>query len=71
MSETLHIGERKITLAQALKVAGLASTGGEAKLLIAAAKVMVNGEVELRKRKQLAIGDRVEIIDGGCAIIQS
>jgi ribosome-associated protein len=71
MSETLHIGESEITLTQALKVAGLAGTGGEAKLLIAAAKVMVNGAVELRKRKQLAIGDLVEIIDGGRLTIQS
>jgi ribosome-associated protein len=71
MSEIVHIGERGITLVQALKVAGLADTGGEAKLLIGAAKVLVNGDIELRKRKQLSIGDRIEIIDGGSAVIQA
>lgn len=71
MSEIVHIGERGITLAQALKVAGLADTGGEAKLLIGAAKVLVNGDIELRKRKQLSIGDRIEIIDGGSAVIEA
>jgi ribosome-associated protein YbcJ (S4-like RNA binding protein) len=39
--------------------------------LIGAAKVLVNGDIELRKRKQLSIGDRIEIIDGGSAVIQA
>jgi len=39
-------------------------SGGEAKALIAEGRVRVNGEVELRKRRKMAIGDRVELEDG-------
>ncbi len=39
-------------------------SGGEAKSLIADGQVKVNGEVELRKRRQLRVGDVVGIEDG-------
>ena len=42
--------------------------GGEAKTLIAEGLVRVNGEVELRKRRQMAVGDRVEI-EGGPTLL--
>ena len=42
--------------------------GGEAKALIADGQVKVNGEVELRKRRQMAVGDRVEI-EGGPTLV--
>ncbi|MBV8233317.1 MAG: RNA-binding S4 domain-containing protein, partial [Planctomycetaceae bacterium] len=38
--------------------------GGEAKSLIAEGRVRVNGQVELRKRRKMAVGDVVEW-DGG------
>ena len=44
-----------------LKLTGLAETGGHAKLLIQGGEVLLNGEVETRRRKQLAAGDIVEI----------
>jgi len=47
-----------------LKRAGWALTGGMAKELIAGGQVMVNGEVELRKRRQMALGD-VVALEGG------
>ena len=40
-----------------LKFEGLASSGGEAKALIADGQFMVNGEVETRKRKKTVSGD--------------
>ena len=61
MSETLHVGERPINLTQVLKLAGWADNGGHAKTLIAEGLVRVNGEVETRKRRQMAIGDLVEL----------
>jgi ribosome-associated protein len=61
---TVQVGEHPINLTQVLKLAGCVLTGGEAKLLIASGRVRVNGEVELRKRRQMAVGDLVEI-DGG------
>jgi ribosome-associated protein len=45
-----------------LKWSGLVGTGGEAKLYIQSGEVLVNGEVEIRRRKQLAIGDVVELM---------
>lgn len=51
-----------IRLAEFLKISGLVGTGGEAKQLIQAGEVLVNGEVETRRRKQLSIGDRVELL---------
>lgn len=49
-----------ITLGQFLKVAQLASSGGEAKSLIALGAVHVNGEVEQRRGRKLVGGDRVD-----------
>jgi ribosome-associated protein len=49
-----------IELGQLLKLAGVADTGGDAKALIAAGLVRVNGEVETRRGRALAEGDVVE-----------
>lgn len=49
-----------IRLDQFLKLTGLFATGGQAKLAIQAGEVIVNGEVETRRRRQLAAGDTVQ-----------
>ena len=51
-----------IRLDDFLKRTGLVGTGGEAKLRIQSGEVLVNGVVETRRRKQLAIGDVVELM---------
>ena len=51
--------QRTIQLDDFLKRVGLVGTGGEAKIRIQAGEVLVNGEVELRRRKQLKVGDVV------------
>ena len=51
------------TLGQALKVASLVGSGGEAKILIQAGEVLVNGEVETRRGRKLHQGDVVEVGD--------
>jgi len=51
-----------IRLDDFLKRRGLVGTGGEAKLRIQTGEVLVNGEIETRRRKQLAIGDVVEAV---------
>lgn len=48
-------------LGQFLKWAGVVGTGGEAKALIQEGLVLVNGEVETRRGRQLQPGDRVEL----------
>ena len=48
------------TLGQALKVANVVGSGGEAKVVIQAGEVLVNGEVETRRGRRLRSGDVVE-----------
>jgi ribosome-associated protein len=52
-----------ITLNDALKLSGMAETGGQAKLLIQSGKVKVNGVVETRRKKQLKEGDVIQVGD--------
>jgi ribosome-associated protein len=68
MAERLTVGEAPINLTQVLKLAGWVSNGGEAKALIGDGQVKVNGEVELRKRRKMAVGDLVEI-EGGPKLV--
>ena len=70
MNETLPVGDRPINLTQVLKLAGWADNGGQAKAMIADGVVLVNGEVETRKRRQMAAGDlvRLDIEDAPPAI---
>jgi ribosome-associated protein len=48
-----------VDLCDLLKFSGLTQSGGEAKFVIAEGRVLVNGEVETRKRKKLRAGDVV------------
>ncbi|MFP5364975.1 MAG: RNA-binding S4 domain-containing protein [Thermoleophilia bacterium] len=50
----------RIRLGQLLKLSGVAGTGGEARELVQEGEVRVNGEVELRRGRQLHRGDVVE-----------
>ncbi|MGI9428101.1 MAG: RNA-binding S4 domain-containing protein [Bythopirellula sp.] len=52
-----------IRLDQFLKAHAVVGTGGQAKLLIQDGQVMVNGEVETRRRRQLHEGDVVQLED--------
>ena len=49
-----------IELYKILKYEGMTSSGAEAKIAIANGQVLVNGEVETRKRKKIVSGDIVE-----------
>ena len=53
--------EETITLGDALKLSGLAETGGHAKVMIQAGEVLVNGEVETRRKRKLKEGDVVRV----------
>ena len=55
-----------IRLGQALKLSGLAESGGEARALVEDGAVTVNGEVETRRGRQLRDGDVVAV--GGEAL---
>lgn len=55
------IRDDMIRLGQFLKLAGVIESGGEAKAAVAAGEVEVNGEVELRRGRQLHRGDVIDI----------
>ncbi|HZZ17724.1 MAG TPA: RNA-binding S4 domain-containing protein [Opitutaceae bacterium] len=59
VTRTVAVTETPIELCQFLKFGGLADSGGQAKQVIAEGLVRLNGEVETRKRKKLALGDKV------------
>lgn len=58
--ETIKLRDEYIKLGQALKAAGLVSSGVEAKIVITDGEVKVNGNVEVQRGKKLYDGDIVE-----------
>ena len=59
----VEIRGHTIRLGQLLKLAGVAGSGADAKALLAAGGVSVNGEPEQRRGRQLHPGD-VVAVDG-------
>ena len=57
----INIDSEYIKLDQALKLADVASTGGDAKFLILEGLVKVNGEVETRRGRKLKTQDIIEV----------
>lgn len=55
------ISSESIKLGQFLKLANLVDSGADAKDLIAAGRVRVNGEPETRRGRQLGAGDEVAV----------
>jgi ribosome-associated protein len=55
-----EITEEPIELYKILKFENMVNSGGEAKYVISEGQVVVNGEVETRKRKKIFSGDVVE-----------
>lgn len=59
--DDVPINEDVIRLGQFLKLANLVESGAEAKTVIADGEVLVDGDVELRRGRQLAPGAVVEL----------
>lgn len=55
-----EIFKEPIELYKILKAKGMANSGGEAKHAISIGQVMLNGEIETRKRKKIFSGDLIE-----------
>jgi len=60
---TVEITKQPVELYKILKFEGMVASGGEAKMVIDRGYVMVNGEVETRKRKKIVSGDIIEFGD--------
>lgn len=61
MTTDVQITGETIKLGQLLKLAGIAGSGSEAKDLLADEQVLVNGEPEMRRGRQLRVGDTVRV----------
>ncbi len=61
-------GHPFIELNKLLKILGLCASGGEAKTLIAAGRIKLDGEVELRIRCKIRQGQVVEIGEGSVEV---
>ena len=59
MERVIAISGDSIRLGQLLKLSGAAADGAQAKAMIAAGEVAVNGDIEQRRGRQLRAGDRV------------
>ncbi|CAM3341988.1 RNA-binding S4 domain-containing protein [Mycolicibacterium frederiksbergense] len=59
--DDVPIRDESIRLGQFLKLAGLIDSGADAKAVIADGQVSVNGDVDLRRGRQLHPGDEVSI----------
>ena len=57
---TVEIHKEPVDLYKILNFEGMVASGGEAKLVISEGYVLVNGEVETRKRKKIISGDIIE-----------
>ena len=67
--QTIQLREEYIKLGQAIKAAGLAESGVDAKLSIQDGLVKVNGKIETQRGKKLIAGDIVEF-DGETIVIK-
>jgi ribosome-associated protein len=65
----IEITKEPVELYKILKFEGIVSSGGEAKAVIDDGQVLVNGEVETRKRKKIVSGDTIEFMDAKFKIV--
>jgi ribosome-associated protein len=66
--DVVPIRDESIRLGQFLKLANLVDSGSDAKALLVEGVVLVNGEVETRRGRQLAKGDVVALGDAAARV---
>ena len=68
-SDDVPIRDESIRLGQFLKLANLVDSGSDAKPLLMNGAVLVNGEVETRRGRQLVVGDVVVVGGVGVRVV--
>jgi ribosome-associated protein len=58
----VEIRDDVIRLGQLLQLAGIVDSGSDAKLVLLGEEVLVNGDVEVRRGRQVRVGDVVEAL---------
>ena len=71
MAREIAIRGDTIRLGQLLKLAGVVGAGGELKALLADARVLVNGEPDARRGRQLHPGDVVAVAGEELRVVAS
>lgn len=66
----VEINKEPVELYKILKFEGLVASGGEAKVAIDSGAVLVNGEVETRRRKKINAGDTIQFGDINIKIVK-
>lgn len=66
----VEINKEPVELYKILKFEGLVASGGEAKIAIDSGAVLVNGEVETRRRKKIVSGDNIQFGDISIDIVK-
>lgn len=61
--EIVPIRTATITMDKLLKLTGIASTGGQAFMMVESGEVLLNGQVVQEKRRQVRPGDVVTVSD--------
>jgi ribosome-associated protein len=56
----VEISREPVELYKILKFEGMVASGGQAKVVVAAGQVLVNGKIETQKRKKIVAGDTIE-----------
>jgi ribosome-associated protein len=59
----IEIIKEPVELYKILKFESIVSSGGEAKAVIADGQVLVNNDIETRKRKKIVAGDIIEFMN--------
>lgn len=62
--------QEPVELYRILKFEGWVSSGGEAKQAIASGDVLVNGEIETRKRRKILAGDVISYLENHCRMVK-
>ncbi len=67
----IEISTEYIKLDQLLKLAAVASTGGEAKAMIQEGLVRLNGEVVRQRGKKIYPGDQLKVVEEVIEVVAS
>lgn len=60
ITQTVLLNTQPVELYKVLKFEGLVGSGAQAKMVIDEGLVLVNGEIETRRRRKILHGDRIE-----------
>ncbi len=67
----VEITTEPVELYKILKFEGMVGSGAEAKAAVARGDVLVNGDIETRKRKKIVSGDVIQFADETLRIVRA